>query len=205
MLTITLPLQRRMKIHDSPERALHDWLSFAELTVADVWPRRWAEHYVAHSRARVHDWLHAHGLRFLPAVNWVERGMNGDGNSLPRYHVVWGTSRELTRRMVAQMRAANSGGRLTLLHGHRVTALDHAAPPTWTPGDLSQTGLASLSRELSANAWLAIPPLRAGSPLDRNVELLLPAPFDLSAITDAAVETEQMKARAQLTAHGGAA
>ena len=86
-----------------------------------------------------------------------------------------------------------------------VTALDHAAPPTWTPGDLSQTGLASLSRELSANSWLAIPPLRAGSPLDRNVELLLPAPFDLSAITDAAVETEQMKARAQLTAHGGAA
>lgn len=86
-----------------------------------------------------------------------------------------------------------------------VTALDHAAPPTWTPGDLSQTGLASLSRELSANAWLANPPLRAGSPLDRNVELLMPAPFDLSAITDAAVETEQMKARAQLTAHGGAA
>jgi len=86
-----------------------------------------------------------------------------------------------------------------------VTALDHAAPPTWTPGDLSQTGLASLSRELSANAWLAIPPLRAGSPLDRNVELLMPAPFDLSAITDATVEAEQMKARAQLTAHGGAA
>ena len=86
-----------------------------------------------------------------------------------------------------------------------VTALDHAAPPTWTPGDLSQRGLASLSRELSANAWLAIPPLRAGSPLDRNVELLMPAPFDLSAITDAAVETEQMKARAQLTAHRGAA
>ena len=86
-----------------------------------------------------------------------------------------------------------------------VTALDHAAPPTWTPGDLSQTGLASLSRELSANSWLAIPPLRAGSPLDRNVELLMPAPFDLSAITDAAVETEQMKARAQLTAHAGAA
>lgn len=86
-----------------------------------------------------------------------------------------------------------------------VTALDHAAAPTWTPGDLSQTGLASLSRELSANAWLAIPPLRAGSPLDRNVELLMPAPFDLSAITDAAVEAEQLKARAQLTAHGGAA
>lgn len=86
-----------------------------------------------------------------------------------------------------------------------VTALDHAAPPTWSPGDLSQTGLASLSRELAANSWLSDPPRLAGSPLDRNVELLMPAPFDLSAITDAAVETEQMKAKAQLLAHGGAA
>lgn len=86
-----------------------------------------------------------------------------------------------------------------------VTALDHAAPPTWSPGDLSQTGLASLSRELAANAWLSKPPLLAGSPLDRNVELLLPAPFDLSAITDVAIETEHMKARAQALAHGDAA
>jgi metallophosphoesterase (TIGR03767 family) len=86
-----------------------------------------------------------------------------------------------------------------------VTALDHAAAPTWTPGDLSQTGLASLSRELSANAWLSNPPRLAGSPLDRNVELLLPAPFELSSITDAVVDAEQMKARAQSLAHQGAA
>ena len=85
-----------------------------------------------------------------------------------------------------------------------VTALDHAADPTWTPGDLSQTGLASLSRELGANAWLNRPTLRAGSPLDRNVELLLPAPFDLGSITDDAIEVEQMKARAQLVARAGA-
>lgn len=86
-----------------------------------------------------------------------------------------------------------------------VTALDHAAPPTWTPGDLSQTGLASLSRELGANSWLANPTLLAGSPLDRNVELLMPAPFDLSTISAAVVEQQQMKARAQLLAHRGAA
>jgi metallophosphoesterase (TIGR03767 family) len=86
-----------------------------------------------------------------------------------------------------------------------VIALDHAAPPTWTQGDLSQTGLASLSRELAANSPLSKPALLAGSALDRNVELLMPAPFDLSGITDAAVEAEQMKARAQLVAHGGAA
>jgi len=86
-----------------------------------------------------------------------------------------------------------------------VTALDHAAPPTWTPGDFTQVGLASLSRELAANAFLDSPSLLVGSPLDRNVDLLMPAPFDLSAITDGAVETQQMKARAQLVAHGGPA
>ncbi|MFM8772619.1 MAG: TIGR03767 family metallophosphoesterase [Actinomycetota bacterium] len=83
-----------------------------------------------------------------------------------------------------------------------VTALDHAAPPTWTPGDFTQVGLASLSRELAANAFLNNPTLLVGSPLDRNVELLMSAPFDLSAITDAEVEAQQMKAKAQLIAHG---
>ena len=127
MALVDTPLQRRMKIHDSPERALHDWLSFAELTDADVWPRRWAEHYVAHSRARVHDWLHAHGLRFLPAVNWVERGRFGEGNSVPRYHVLWGTSRAMTRRLIEALRGADPGGRLTVLHRHRVTGIEHTA------------------------------------------------------------------------------
>ncbi len=87
---------------------------------------QWARHYVEHSRARVHDWLLGEGVRFMPAVNWVERGLYGDGNSLPRYHIVWGTSRELTRRMIAAMRVADCG-RLTLLHRHRVTQLDYRA------------------------------------------------------------------------------
>jgi metallophosphoesterase (TIGR03767 family) len=86
-----------------------------------------------------------------------------------------------------------------------VTALDHAAPPAWSEGDLSQTGLASLSRELAANAWLNKPALRAGTPLDRNVELLMPAPIELSRIADADIEAVQMKAKTQLMAHGGGA
>lgn len=126
MALVDTPLQRRMKIPDSPERALQDWLRFAELGEGDVWPRCWAEHYVQHSRARVHDWLVAQGLKFLPAVNWVERGRHGEGNSLPRYHIVWGTSRELARRMIAAMRAADPGGRLTMLSGHRVTAVERS-------------------------------------------------------------------------------
>ena len=126
MALVGTPLQRRMKIPDTPELALRDWLSFGELGPADAWPRRWAEFYVQHSREQVYDWLVSHGLKFFPAVNWVERGRLGEGNSVPRYHLLWGTSRELTRRMIAAMHAADSGGRLTLLHRHRVLALDHA-------------------------------------------------------------------------------
>ena len=84
-----------------------------------------------------------------------------------------------------------------------VTALDHAAPPQWTQGDFTQLGLASLSRELASNAWLNKPALRAGSPLDRNVELLMPAPFDMSSISDADLEAQQMTAQARLEAIGG--
>ncbi len=126
MALVGTPLQARMKIPDTPERALADWLRFGELATNDHWPVQWARHYVEHSRAGVYDWLTQEGVKFMPAVNWVERGLNGDGNSLPRYHVVWGTSRELTRRMVAALHAANADGRLTLLHRHRVTQLERA-------------------------------------------------------------------------------
>ncbi len=126
MALVGTPLQAKMKIPDTPERALADWLRFGELDPGDHWPRQWARHYVEHSRAQVHDWLVQEGVKFMPAVNWVERGLNGDGNSLPRYHIVWGTSRELTRRMVAALHAAGKG-RLTLLHRHRVTVLEQQA------------------------------------------------------------------------------
>jgi len=126
MALVGTPLQQRMKIADTPERALRDWLSFGELGETDVWPRRWAEYYVQHSREHVYDWLVSHGLRFFPAVNWVERGRFGEGNSVPRYHVAWGTARELTRRMVSAMHGADAGGRLTVLSGHRVTAVERS-------------------------------------------------------------------------------
>lgn len=126
MALVDTPLQRRMKLKDSPEIALRDWIRFGELGEQDELPLQWARYYVQHSRAEVYDWLIANGLKFMPAVNWVERGMQGDGNTLPRYHVVWGTSRQLTRRMIELMRAADTGGRLTLLSGHRITALDSA-------------------------------------------------------------------------------
>lgn len=127
MALVGTPLQARMKIPDTPELALRDWLRFGELDPADTHALQWARHYVERSRPDVHDWLIGEGLRFMPAVNWVERGRHGEGNSLPRYHIVWGTARELTRRLIDAMRRADRGGRLTLLHDHRVTGVERHA------------------------------------------------------------------------------
>lgn len=127
MALVGTPLQARMKIPDTPEQALADWVRFGELASGDTLALQWARRYVERSRPDVYDWLLAHGLKFMPAVNWVERGRFGEGNRLPRYHIVWGTSRELARRMIAALREADAGsGRLTLLHRHRVTAIERS-------------------------------------------------------------------------------
>ena len=126
MALVGTPEQQRMRIPDTPERALRDWLRFGELAPNEVWPRRWAQYYVENSRTEVYDWLRQEGVRFLPAVNWVERGLYGEGNSLPRYHVVWGTSQTLTRCLIAALQRAGAEGRLTLLHEHRVQSLEYS-------------------------------------------------------------------------------
>jgi len=123
MMLVGTSLQASMKIPDSPERALRDWIRFGELDTDDKHSLNWAKYYVENSCTEVFDWLKNEGVKFMPAVNWVERGMYGNGNSLPRYHVVWGTSRELTRTMIAAMHAANKDNRLTLLHRHRISEL----------------------------------------------------------------------------------
>lgn len=80
------------------------------------------------------------------------------------------------------------------------TVLDHASPET--PGASGRTAdLASQARELAANGWAETPVMRRGSPLHRNTELLLPAPFDLETITDAALEAQRMTERARILAH----
>ncbi len=124
MALVGTPQQARMGIADTPEIALRDWLRFGELAQDDPWPLRWARHYVEHSRVEVHDWLRGEGIRFLPVVNWVERGRHGDGNSLPRYHIVWGTGRELVRCLLRALRQAAPRARLQLLHRLRVRELE---------------------------------------------------------------------------------
>jgi len=126
MALVGTPLQARMRVPDSPEVALRDWLRFGEVDPSDQRSLAWAKHYVERSRAEVYDWLLGEGLRFLPAVNWVERGRFGDGNSLPRYHIVWGTSLHLVMQLTDALKRADTGGKLKLLHRHRVTGLERS-------------------------------------------------------------------------------
>ncbi|KAA1173355.1 FAD-dependent oxidoreductase [Marinobacter salinexigens] len=127
MALVGTQLQHRMKIPDTPELALQDWIRFGELSPDDTLPMQWARYYVENSRSEVYDWLQNEGIKFMPAVNWVERGRFGEGNSVPRYHIVWGTSRELVRCLTSALHRANSSQRLTLLHEHRVIELERQA------------------------------------------------------------------------------
>jgi uncharacterized protein len=117
------PLQRRRGIPDSVELGFSDWLAFGELQADDAWPRAWARAYVERCVPEVHDWLVALGIRFMPMPMWVERGLYGPGNSVPRFHLVWGTGRALTERVVARLLHHPRRGLLALRFGHRVDAL----------------------------------------------------------------------------------
>jgi uncharacterized protein len=95
MFMVDSPEQRRSRIRDSERLALEDWLRIAELGAEEQWPRRWAEQYVTRARDDVGGWLRELGVRFFPVVNWAERGNFGDGNSVPRFHLTWGTGKAL--------------------------------------------------------------------------------------------------------------
>jgi len=115
--------QKRMGVDDSPDLCMEDWLRFGELAADEQWPRAWAECYVNESRELVYDWVKSLGLKFMPAVNFVERGERIKGNSVPRYHVLWGTGRELVQVLIRRLFQHPSADRLTVLHQHRATSL----------------------------------------------------------------------------------
>ncbi len=126
ILMVGTPEQRRSGIRDTPELALQDWLSFGEFgrdKTAEYWPRRWAEAYVNDSYGEIYRWLKTHGIGFLPLPLWVERGQFGGGNSVPRWHVVWGTGHALATKLIGALLTHPRRQALTLKFGHRVEAL----------------------------------------------------------------------------------
>lgn len=102
---IGTPHQKRMGIKDSPDLAYRDWESFACFGEADEWPRKWARFYCDFADELIYRFLDHKRVEFLPVVNWPERGLFRPGNSVPRWHITWGTGFELIRRLLDALEA----------------------------------------------------------------------------------------------------
>ncbi|MFE9683356.1 FAD-binding dehydrogenase [Streptomyces sp. NPDC006285] len=125
------PEQRRMRIKDSHALALQDWMGTAAFDrPEDHWPRKWAEAYVDFAAGEKRSWLHRQGVRWFPVVGWAERGgydANGHGNSVPRFHITWGTGPGLVAPFERRVRAGVARGLVRLAFRHRVTGLSRSA------------------------------------------------------------------------------
>jgi len=127
LFLVNSPEQRRLGVRDSYELAMQDWFGTAGFDrPEDHWPRRWAEAYVAWAAGEKRAWLRALGIRFFPIVGWAERGGYSSlehGNSVPRFHIVWGTGPGVLEPFVERVRDAERRGLITLQFRHRVTEI----------------------------------------------------------------------------------
>jgi predicted oxidoreductase len=121
---VNSPEQRRLGVRDSHELALQDWMGTAAFDrPEDYWPRQWAQAYVDFAASEKRSWLRARGLKLFPLVSWAERGgydARGHGNSVPRFHITWGTGPALVEIFARRLRDHPA---VRLAHRHRVDEL----------------------------------------------------------------------------------
>ncbi|MET9554099.1 FAD-binding dehydrogenase [Streptomyces sp. NPDC006645] len=131
MFLVDSPEQRRLRVRDSRDLALQDWLGTAGFDRAeDHWPRKWAEAYVDFAAGEKRSWLRERGVRFFPVVGWAERGgygARGHGNSVPRFHITWGTGPGVVEPFERKVREGVAKGLVTFRFRHRVTGLGATA------------------------------------------------------------------------------
>ncbi|MFI0169410.1 FAD-binding dehydrogenase [Streptomyces sp. NPDC017095] len=129
LFLVDSPEQRRLGVKDSFDLAWSDWrgsAQFDRLADEDAWAVRWARAYVEFAAGEKRSWLRGHGIDLLPTVGWAERGdlrADGHGNSVPRFHIAWGTGTGVVEPFVRYARQAARDGLLTFHHRHRVDAL----------------------------------------------------------------------------------
>ncbi len=127
LMLVDSPEQRRLRIRDSRELAWQDWQGTAGFDrPEDEWPRRWAEAYVDFTAGEKRAWLAEQGVKFMPNVAWAERGgylATGHGNSVPRFHITWGTGPGVLEPFIRRVREAQGRGRVELRFRHKVDAL----------------------------------------------------------------------------------
>lgn len=124
LFMVDTPEQRRMGIRDSRDLARGDWMGSAAFDrPEDDWPRRWAEAYLDFAAGGMRSWLHGMGMRWFPVVGWAERGggfAGGHGNSVPRFHLTWGTGPGVLEPFVKRVEAHAAAGLVDLRFRHRV-------------------------------------------------------------------------------------
>lgn len=128
LFLVNSPEQRRLGIKDSAELALQDWAGTAgfDRDREDHWPRQWAEAYVDFAAGEKRAWLHERGVRFFPVVGWAERGgydASGPGNSVPRFHITWGTGPGIVEPFERLVREGVRRGLVTFGFRHQVDEL----------------------------------------------------------------------------------
>jgi predicted oxidoreductase len=127
LFLINSPEQRRLRVHDSLELAWQDWQGTAGFDRdEDYWPRAWAQAYVNFAAGEKRAWLHELGLRWFPVVGWAERGghlASGQGNSVPRFHVTWGTGPGVLAPFVQAVQAGIDSGQVVARFRHQVDEL----------------------------------------------------------------------------------
>ena len=127
LFMVDTPEQRRMGIRDSAELAMNDWLGSAQFDrPEDANPRLYAERFVDWAAGDMRGWLHELGMRWFPVVGWAERGggaAHGHGNSVPRFHITWGTGTGVVKPFAELMTQYAAAGKITLGFRHRVSGL----------------------------------------------------------------------------------
>ncbi|MFF7607870.1 FAD-binding dehydrogenase [Streptomyces parvulus] len=129
LFLVDTPEQRRLGVKDSLDLAWNDWqgsAGFDRTEDEDSWAVRWARSYVEWAAGEKRSWLSGHGISFLPTVGWAERGdlrAAGHGNSVPRFHIAWGTGTGVVEPFVRYALQASRDGLLTFRHRHRVDEL----------------------------------------------------------------------------------
>ena len=128
MFFVDSPEQRRLGVKDSYELALQDWMGSAgfDREREDHWPRQWAEAYVRFATEEKRDYLFDLGLRVVPIVGWAERGDGtalGHGNSVPRFHLTWGTGPEVVRVFLEPVLEGEKRGLVSFAFRHQVDEL----------------------------------------------------------------------------------
>ncbi|RWM27178.1 FAD-binding dehydrogenase [Mesorhizobium sp.] len=156
LFLVDSPEQRRMRIHDSHDLALEDWMGTAAFDrPEDFWPRKWAEAYVGFAAGEKRSWLIQRGIKFFPVVGWAERGggnATGHGNSVPRFHITWGTGPGIIEPFVLRVREAQKRGLIQFKFRHRVNEITRTGKTvTGVRGDVLEPSSVERGRKSSRN------------------------------------------------------